>query len=98
MTATSGVSAVIDTDGSVRQRAEIFTAKTFVEPVVLSDHTTIATRAGEWPELIASVLAVLAVVIALWWGRRGARTPTRVGPAGLDQPRGGQPAKDRVTP
>jgi apolipoprotein N-acyltransferase len=98
VTATSGVSAVIDTDGSVRQRAEIFTAKTFVEPVVLSDHTTIATRAGEWPELIASVLAVLAVVIALRWGRRGARTPTRAGPAGLEQPRGGRPAKDRVTP
>jgi apolipoprotein N-acyltransferase len=88
---------VIDTDGSVRRRAEIFTAKTFVEPVDLSNHTTLATRLAAWPELIGSAIALLAVTAALWWGRRPeTQTPSRLAP--VEQPRGKHPTDEKVTP
>jgi apolipoprotein N-acyltransferase len=64
--ATSGVSAVVDTDGSIRRRADVFTAATFVEPVVLSDRTTVATRVGaaaEWTLVTLGVAAALVVAL-----------------------------------
>jgi apolipoprotein N-acyltransferase len=64
--ATSGVSAVVDSDGTIRRRAEVFTAATFVEPVVLSDRTTLATRVGaaaEWTLVTLGVAAALVVVL-----------------------------------
>jgi apolipoprotein N-acyltransferase len=93
--ATSGVSAVIDSDGSVRQRAEIFTAETFVEPIQTSSATTVATRLGAWPELVAAAIAGFVVVSALWWGRRRA---TRVVPAQRRPADAAQPTDEKVTP
>jgi apolipoprotein N-acyltransferase len=93
--ATSGVSAVIDTDGAVRQRAEIFTAETFLQPITLSSHTTLATRLGAWPELVAAALAILVVGTAVWWSRRR----TTVGaPAPPARPAVHQPTDEKVTP
>ena len=70
--ATSGVSAIIAPDGSVQHRAGIFTRRTFVVPVRLSDRQTLATRVGEWPEWLLVVAGLGAVGVAL---RR--RRPTR---------------------
>ena len=59
--ATSGVSAVIGPDGEVRDRAEVFTAKTLVTEVGLRDNTTPATRYGGIVE--AGLAAVLLIPI-----------------------------------
>jgi apolipoprotein N-acyltransferase len=93
--ATSGVSAVIDTNGSVRQRAEIFTAETFVEPIETSSDATVATRLGAWPELVAAAVAMFAVISALWLGRRRATlaVPPQRPPADARQP-----TDEKVTP
>jgi apolipoprotein N-acyltransferase len=63
--ATSGVSAVIDADGSVRRRAEVFTAATMVEPVALSDRLTVASRVGAAPEWLLVTLGAAAVLAAV---------------------------------
>lgn len=71
--ATSGVSAVVAPDGSVRERAGVFTAATFDVAVPLSAARTLATRAGEWPEAALVALALLAALLGLLSGRRRAR-------------------------
>ncbi len=68
--ATSGVSAVVDADGSVRERSEIYTRDVFVEPIQLSTAQTLATRVGAWPELLISALGLGAVVAAALAARR----------------------------
>jgi apolipoprotein N-acyltransferase len=70
VSSTSGVSAVIDADGSVRTRADVFTAETLVERIQLSDGTTLATRIGAWPEAVMTAAAVVVLALAL---RAGAR-------------------------
>ena len=57
--ATSGVSAVIGPDGEVRDRAEVFTAKTMVTEVGLRDDATPATRYGG---LVETGLATLLLI------------------------------------
>ena len=78
--ATSGVSATIAPDGTVVQRAEIFTAAQIVQPVRLSDTLTPADRVGALPEVI---LALLGFGAAAWSGTvmwRQRRRRTTVGP------------------
>jgi apolipoprotein N-acyltransferase len=77
--ATSGVSATIAPDGTVVQRAEIFTAAQIVQRVRLSDSLTPADRVGALPEVI---LALLGFGAAAWSGTvrwRQRRRPS-VGP------------------
>lgn len=59
--ATSGVSAVIAPDGEVRDRAEVFTAKTMVTEVGLRDRTTPATRYGGLVETGLAALVLLPI-------------------------------------
>jgi len=83
VSSTSGVSAVIDADGSVRTRAEIFTAETFVERIQLSDRSTLATRIGAWPEAVMTAAAIAGLVLAVRAStRRRDEPPTHV--AGTD--------------
>ena len=79
----------------MRQRAEIFTAETFVEPIETSSYATVATRLGAWPELFAAAVAMFAVISALWLGRRRATlaVPPQRPPADARQP-----TDEKVTP
>ena len=67
--ATSGVSAVVGPDGSVRQRTTEFTSASLVARVALRDRLTLADRLRTGPEwaLTLTGLAVLGVAFA---GRR----------------------------
>lgn len=63
--ATSGVSAVIGPDGTVRQRSAEFTRDLLVAQVPLRDSLTLADRVGSWPELVGALLGLgwLLVVV-----------------------------------
>ena len=63
--ATSGVSAVIGPDGTVRDRAEVFTAKTMVVPTGLRESTTLATRWGGLVEILLAGL-ILGPMARIW--------------------------------
>lgn len=64
--ATSGVSAVIDPDGSVRARTGMFTPDALVETVPIRTTATLATRLGALPEwLIAGAgMVILSLLTA----------------------------------
>ncbi|WP_238981151.1 apolipoprotein N-acyltransferase [Williamsia herbipolensis] len=61
--ATSGVSAVVDRDGTVVQRSGLFTADVLMARVALSSDLTVATRIGTVPEWLA-----VSVVVAFLAG------------------------------
>jgi apolipoprotein N-acyltransferase len=75
--ATSGVSAVVAPDGSVRQRAEVFTRAALVAPVALSDRQSFATRLGAWPEAALCLLALGGAAFGLRRGRARRRAGLR---------------------
>ena len=54
--ATSGVSAMVQPDGSVTQRTGMFVPAALVERLPLRGQTTLATRLGAWPEWVMSAL------------------------------------------
>ena len=78
--ATSGVSAIIDPAGRVRQRTGVFTAASLVADVPLRDPRTVADVLGPWPERAVALLGLLSVLAAAVWQWRG-RLPA---PAGSD--------------
>lgn len=68
--ALAGVSAVVDPDGQVLDRAELYTQDVLVTDVPLSTHLTIATRVGAWPEWLVTAAGALAVAAAVVSRRR----------------------------
>ncbi|GAA3059058.1 apolipoprotein N-acyltransferase [Actinokineospora globicatena] len=68
--ATSGVSAIVAPDGSVRASTDLFTPAALVERVPLRTATTIADRLGAWPERVMVTLALAALVVAVARARR----------------------------
>ncbi|GGI96189.1 apolipoprotein N-acyltransferase [Saccharopolyspora subtropica] len=70
--ATSGVSAVVQPDGSVTRQSELFTAQTLVAEVPLRTDQTIATRLGSAPTWTVVLLGVGAVAASWWRPRRAA--------------------------
>lgn len=60
--ATSGVSAVITTDGRVAQRTRLFTADVLVAQVQLRSNLTVATRVGALPEWLAVAVAATSLL------------------------------------
>lgn len=77
--ATSGVSAIIAADGTVRQESALFTPEALVAEVPLRDSHTPATTLGPWPELVAVFVTAAGVVIAIVRrraDRRAAQTST----------------------
>ncbi|HEX2297043.1 MAG TPA: apolipoprotein N-acyltransferase, partial [Pseudonocardiaceae bacterium] len=62
--ATSGVSAIIAPDGSVRQHTRLFTPAALVAQVPLRSGTTLATRLGPGPEWVLVGLGGLAVAVS----------------------------------
>ncbi|MFE4393209.1 MULTISPECIES: apolipoprotein N-acyltransferase [Streptomycetaceae] len=84
--ATSGISAVIGPDGSVRQRTEELTAAELSATVPLRDGTTVADRVGAAPEWTLAVGGLLACGAAVLVGRRRkAPSGTPAGQESLDQ-------------
>ncbi|WP_328396643.1 apolipoprotein N-acyltransferase [Nocardia sp. NBC_00416] len=63
--ATSGVSAIIAADGSVRQESALFEPEALVAEVPLRNSHTPATVLGPWPELVAVLVTAAGVVIAI---------------------------------
>jgi apolipoprotein N-acyltransferase len=63
--ATSGVSAVIAPDGTVKQETGLFTPDALVARVPLRSGTTLATRLGPAPEWALVALGVVGVAAAL---------------------------------
>ncbi|ASR03379.1 apolipoprotein N-acyltransferase [Gordonia rubripertincta] len=63
--ATSGVSAIIDADGSITEQSGVFASDVLTSTLPLHDGTTLATRLGMWPEVLAFVVAVAGLLFAL---------------------------------
>jgi len=63
--ATSGVSAVIGPDGSLRQASGIFTRDVLVAQVPARSATTPATRLGDFPEAVLALLGAAALLAAV---------------------------------
>lgn len=77
--ATSGVSAIIAADGTVRQESALFTPEALVAEVPLRDSHTPATVLGPWPELVAVFVTAAGVMLSIVRRRtvrRPAETPT----------------------
>ncbi|WP_251069561.1 apolipoprotein N-acyltransferase [Streptomyces sp. ISL-96] len=71
---TSGVSAVIQPDGKVVQKTQMFTPDALVAEVPLRSSLTPATRLGTIPEGVLVVLAVTGLGWALFRGVRARRS------------------------
>ncbi|BAU95834.1 apolipoprotein N-acyltransferase [Corynebacterium suranareeae] len=63
--ATSGVSAIVNPDGSVSQRTRIFESATLTESIPLKDTVTIAARVGFYVELLLVIIGTLAGLFAV---------------------------------
>lgn len=72
---TSGISAVVRPDGAVVRQTGIFTRGVLVERVPLRSSTTLADRAGAWPEAALAALALLGWALGVLVGRRRRRVP-----------------------
>jgi apolipoprotein N-acyltransferase len=74
--ATSGVSAIIEPDGHVLRRSDVFTADLLVRAVPTRQGTTLATRVGAWAEWTIVAVGAAALLVAAAVGvrrRRGER-------------------------
>jgi apolipoprotein N-acyltransferase len=63
--ATSGVSAIIQPDGTITQQTGLFTAATLVATVPLRSTTTLADRLGGWPEWVLVAAGLLALAFGI---------------------------------
>lgn len=63
--ATSGISAVIEPDGEIVDRAPVFTRRVMTHEVPVRSDLTVATRVGAVPEALLAGLGALAVGAAL---------------------------------
>jgi apolipoprotein N-acyltransferase len=68
--ATSGVSAIVAPDGTVLARTGVFTAAHLVAELPLRDTATVSDQLGAWPERIAALLGLFAVVLGTVRRRR----------------------------
>jgi apolipoprotein N-acyltransferase len=73
--ATSGVSAVIAPDGTVRQHTSLFTPAALVARVPVRSGTTLATRLGSLPEWVLAALGILGLAARLAVPRRPRASP-----------------------
>jgi apolipoprotein N-acyltransferase len=70
VSALAGVSAIIEPDGSVVERAELDTQDVLVTEVPLATGYSVATTVGEWPEWILVATALGATFGAVVISRR----------------------------
>ena len=70
--ATSGVSAIIEPDGTVAQQSGLFTPDVFVQEIDLRSDRTVASRLGSAPEWTLVTMALIALSAGVIpFGRRG---------------------------
>ena len=74
--ATSGVSAVIDPDGHLQARSDVFTADVLVRTVSGRQGTTLAGRVGAGPEWVVVAIGLAGLVLAAVARRRRERDRT----------------------
>lgn len=65
VSATSGVSAIVQPDGTVSQQTALFTARTLDAQVPLRSTMTLATRLGDIPSWVLAAVGVAAVAFTL---------------------------------
>ncbi len=75
--ATSGVSAIVQPDGTVTKQSRIFTPDILQADIPLRDTMTLSARIGPVLEWVLSALGCAAVILAMYAGRaaRPAATP-----------------------
>ncbi|MFD1048637.1 apolipoprotein N-acyltransferase, partial [Kibdelosporangium lantanae] len=73
VSATTGVSAIVQPDGSVTRQTELYVADTLVATVPKRTTVTLATRIGAWPEGALVVGGLAAVLWAVGLGIRRRR-------------------------
>lgn len=66
--ATSGVSGIVEPDGSVTQKTGLFEPGALVATLPLRSQTTLATWLGAWPEWVIAAAGLVA--LALGFTRR----------------------------
>jgi apolipoprotein N-acyltransferase len=71
--ATSGVSALIGPDGSTLARSGLFTQEVLAADVPVRSSLTLATRVGAAPELLACLLALVAIGLGVAINIRASR-------------------------
>ena len=91
---TVGVSGVIAPDGTVLETTGLFTPEYFTADVPLRSTLTVADRLGDWPVIVISVLAVLALGLGIATGRQPRPRPNAPGGA----PRSATPGADPQPP
>ena len=86
VSALAGVSAIVEPDGSVVERAELDTQDVLVADVPVTTGHTVATTLGEWPEGLLVTTALGAVIAAVAWSRRrpAVDEPTSAPPATVE--------------
>jgi apolipoprotein N-acyltransferase len=72
--ATSGISAVIQPDGSMPWRTEQFVADSTVVDVALRSGQTPAIRVGPWTEVGGALLLAALLALGSWSAQRSTRT------------------------
>jgi apolipoprotein N-acyltransferase len=77
VSATSGVSAIVQPDGSVTRRSDLFTSAMLVANVPLRTTVTLATRLGAWPEWVTAAAGLVALAWAIGSRRRTRRARRR---------------------
>lgn len=71
--ATSGISAVVEPDGTIQQRTKEFTQATLSATIPLRDGRTVADRVGAIPEWTLAMVGLLSCAAAIVLGWRGGR-------------------------
>jgi len=71
---TSGISGVIQPDGTVEHKSGEFVRDVYVASVPVRDGNTLATTLGGWPQWILSGLGIIGVALALL-ARRNRKDP-----------------------
>ncbi len=84
VSATSGVSAIVQPDGSVSASTELFTAASLVQEVPLRRQVTLSDQLGAWTEyaLVAAAVAAVGTGFVLRWRARRGIAGTKENAAG----------------
>lgn len=72
--ATSGVSMIVNPDGTVAARAEMFEQAVLEADVPLRDSISLSDRLGAWPELLLATAGGAALVVAIRLHSKARRT------------------------
>ena len=80
--ATSGVSAIIEPDGSISRESGVFTPAVLADRLPLHSAKTVATILGAWPQWIIVVVTVGGLLVVLTRRYRFTLGPREVGTGG----------------